>query len=229
MVEKIVRYKKYGKKFEILVDKDNFMKFKQGKIKERERILDDVLIGWEVYRDVKKGERPSEEELRQVFGSKSIEDILLEILEKGEYQLDPDQIKKMKDQKLKEIIYILSREGIDARTNLPIPPQRIENALEEIDFNVDIYKPAEAQIDELIKKLRTVLPIKIEKIKVEIVIPAIYASRIYGYIKQHKILQEQWLEDGSLRVRLEIAAGLETEFINELNKYTKGDYRYIKL
>ena len=50
--------------------------------------------------------------------------------------------------------------GIDPKTNLPHPLQRIENALEEANVKIDEHKSEEKQVEEIVRKLQPILPIK---------------------------------------------------------------------
>ena len=58
---------------------------------------------------------------------------------------------------------IIHRNGVDPKTKLPHPIQRLENAFEEAKIKIDERRSAEDQVKEILDKLRPVLPISFEK------------------------------------------------------------------
>ena len=98
------------------------------------------------------------------------------------------------------------------------------NAFEEAKVKIDEYKPAEEQVNDVLKKLRVVLPIKFEIKEISVRIPAEYAVKSYGTVKGFgRMIKEEWLNDGSWSVVVEIPGGLETDFYEKLNKITHGN------
>ena len=129
----------------------------------------------------------------------------------------------MVEDKRKQIIDYISRQAVDPKTNLPHPPMRIENAMEQIRYPIDPYKPVEEQAREIIKLLRPILPLKIEQISVGTHIPAQHAQRAYGSIKTYGVIKrEEWRSDGSWYGVLEMPAGSYASFLNKLGDVTKG-------
>ena len=107
---------------------------------------------------------------------------------------------------------------------MPHPPQRIGAALEEARINIDEYKRAEDQVQEILGKLRQVLPIRFEIKKIQVVIPAKFAAKSYALLKNFgTVLKDEWQNDGSLLSVLEMPAGLQQDFLDELNKLTHGN------
>ncbi|MCJ7561373.1 ribosome assembly factor SBDS, partial [Candidatus Bathyarchaeota archaeon] len=138
-------------------------------------------------------------------------------------QLTTEQRRKMIEDKRKQIIDFISRQAVDPKTNLPHPPLRIENAMEQIRYSIDPYKPVEEQARDIVKLLRPILPLKIEQISVGVQIPAEYSARAYGAIKTFgAIKREEWRADGSWYGILEMPAGSYASFLNKLGEVTKG-------
>ena len=81
---------------------------------------------------------------------------------------------------------------------------------------------AQEQVDTVVKKINMILPIKFATAKMEVVIPAEYANRSFGLLKQYGLKSEEWMSDGSLKATLEFPAGLQGEFFEKLNNFTKG-------
>ncbi|MBW2965060.1 ribosome assembly factor SBDS, partial [Candidatus Woesearchaeota archaeon] len=100
---------------------------------------------------------------------------------------------------------------------------RIENAVEQVNVKIDEFKTAEEQVNDVVKAIRTILPISIEQITMQIDIPPQHAHQAYGVLKRiGEIKQETWGSDGSLVVKLRIPAGLQEEVIGKMNSMTHG-------
>ena len=215
----IARLKKGGENFEVLVDCDKAIEFKSGNAE-----LEDALASDKVYKDAKKGERAPEKEMYKLFDTEDNKEIIALILKKGEIQLTVEHKNRLREEKRKKIINLIHRNAVDSKTGLPHPPNRIEKAITEARVNVDEFKSAEAQIENVLEKIRGILPIKFVVKEVEIMIPAKFSSSSYGVVKQFgKILNEKWGNDGSLILVVEIPGGLQDEFFDKLNNLTHGE------
>ncbi|MCD6503407.1 MAG: ribosome assembly factor SBDS [Euryarchaeota archaeon] len=223
----IARLKYSGERFEILVDPEGARRIKE-KLHRGEKVsyeeVAEILAAEEVFRDSKKGERVPENELVKIFRTDNIYEIALKIIDSGEVQLTSEQRKKMIEEKKKQIITIISRKAVDPRTGTPIPPQRIEAAMEEVRVNIDPFKPAEMQVKEVLNEIRKIIPIRLEVAKVEIRIPPEYVGKAYSIVQRYAtIIKENWLSDGSWEFTAEVPAGLVTEFFEKLAQLTKGN------
>ncbi|MEM2963055.1 MAG: ribosome assembly factor SBDS [Candidatus Anstonellales archaeon] len=207
-----------GKRFEILVDKQNGYDYKIGKKKD----LQNVLVAEEVFADFRKGERHRDSELLKAFNTTDVYQIAQIILQKGEIQLTTEQKKKLMEEKRRGIIAIILREAIDPRTKAPHTYSRIEQAMEEAGIRIDPFKPPEAQLEEVIKKLTPIIPLKFERVSIAVKVPADYAHKVYGTLKDYGIKKEEWTKLGELIVVVEIPAGMQGEFYERLNKQTAG-------
>jgi len=214
----VAKYDFAGERFEIFVDPDAAYLYKTGQKKD----LLNILVVEEVFKNARKGERHTEQTLKKAFQTTDIMKIAEIILNKGEVPLTTEQKKALLEEKTKKIVAILARECIDPRTGAPHPPQRIEKALEEAKVHIDAFKDANAQIDDVLKALRLILPLKFEKVKIAVRIPAEHAPKVYGMLKEFNVKQEEWQGNGSLIAVLEMPAGLQSDFYNRLNKLTGG-------
>jgi len=208
----------HGERFEIIVDPTLALDFRLGKKKD----FNNILVVEEIFKDSKKGDRHKSEALKKAFGTDDIFEIAQKIVKDGELPITTEQKHKMVEEKRKKIIAILARECIDPRTGAPHPPQRIERALEDVRMKIDPFKPAEAQLEEILSPLRVVLPIKFEKARFAVKVPADLAQKCYGVLKEYNIQKEEWAGDGSLIVVMEMPAGLQAEFIDRINRLTSG-------
>jgi ribosome maturation protein SDO1 len=162
--------------------------------------------------------------MRQHFGTSNVADVAREILRRGEIQLTAAQRRQMLEAKKKKIVNLIARRAINPQTNTPHPPHRIEQALEEAKFNVDLTKSAEEQVPKAVKAIKHLLPIRIEEKKVAAKIPAQFTGKAYGVLKgMGEIKKEEWQKDGSLIVLVTLPAGVVEEFHRELSALTKGE------
>lgn len=216
----VARITKENEHFEILVKPQKALDYRAGKIAG----ITEVLVAETIYSDANKGTRVSEESLRKAFGTTDPLKVAEIILKTGTLQLTTEQRRKMVEEKRKQIIDFISRESVDPKTNLPHPPMRIENAMEQIHYPIDPFKPVEEQAKEIVKLLRTILPLKMEQISVGVTIPAQYSVKAYGSIKGFgTIKREEWRADGSWYGVLEMPAGLYASLIEKLGEITKGN------
>ncbi|MFB3888579.1 MAG: ribosome assembly factor SBDS [Candidatus Bathyarchaeia archaeon] len=215
----IARLTKENEHFEILVKPQKALDYRNGKISG----VTEVLVAETIYSDANKGTRAAEENLRKAFGTTDALKIADAILKKGTLQLTTEQRRKMVEDKRRQVIDFISRQAVDPKTNLPHPPMRIENAMEQIRYPIDPYKPVEEQARDIIKLLRPILPLKVEQLSIAVTIPAAYAVRAYGAVKTFgAIKREEWRTDGSWYGVLDMPAGSYASFLNKLGEVTKG-------
>ena len=214
----IVKYHREGSDFEILVNSDLAYEYITGKRSDPLVVLEVE----EVFKDAKKGDRIGEDKIRKAFGTTDIAKISDIMLKNGEVPITTEQRNKLLEEKRKQIVEIIARNSIDPRTNAPNPPLRIENAMREGRVTIDPFKNATEQIDEVVKKIHMIMPIKFTNVKIEVTIPAEYANRSFGVLKRYGMKSDQWLGDGSLSATLEFPAGMQTEFFDRINSATQG-------
>lgn len=187
--------------------------------------MDEILAYPAIYKDVRSTEVVAKENLQKVFGTTDIFKIAEKIIKEGEIQLTTEQRRQMVDQKKRQIADIISRKAINPQTNAPHPPQRILNAIEQAGISIDPFVDAELQVDKVLKEIKILLPIKFQKILIQVKIPAQFSSKVYSTLKgSGSIQQEQWLSDGSLQVNLEILAGIQEELTKKISSLTHGQY-----
>jgi ribosome maturation protein SDO1 len=216
----IARLMKDNEHFEVLVKPQKALDYRNGKISS----ITEVLAAETIFSDANKGTRVAEEKLHKAFGTTDNLKIADEILKRGTLQLTTEQRRKMVEDKRRQVIDFISRQAVDPKTNLPHPPTRIENAMEQIRYAIDPYKPIEEQARDIIKLLRPILPLKVEQVSVSVRIPVEYAARAYGAMKTAgTIKHEEWRSDGSWSGIIEMPAGSYASFLNKLGDVTKGN------
>ena len=215
----VAKYSVNGEEFEIFVDSDMAYEYITGKRKDALSVLESE----EVFKNASKGERQTHEKITKVFNTSDISKIAEVILKKGEVPITTEQRHKLVEEKRKQIINIIAVNSIDPRTNAPHTVVRIENAMEQAHIVVDPFKNANEQVSDVIKKINVILPLKFATAHVEVEIPASYANRCYGTLKQYGLKGEEWQNDGSLKATLNFPAGLKQEFFDKINGLTKGE------
>jgi ribosome maturation protein SDO1 len=215
----VARLTKDNEHFEILVKPQKALDYHNGKISG----ITEVLVAETIFSDANKGTKVSEETMRKAFGTIDPLKIADVIIKKGTLQLTTDQRRKMVEDKRKQVIDFISHQAVDPKTNLPHPPARIENAMEQIHYPIDPYKSVEEQAKDIVKLLRPILPLKVEQVTVAVKVPAQHASRAYGAIKSFgTIKREEWRSDGSWYGEIEMPAGSYASVLNKLGDVTKG-------
>ena len=216
----IARLKMHGQDFEILVDCSSALALREGKDVD----MHDILAAMQIFSDAKKGLTASENAMKQIFVTSDVDEVAKQIIQKGEIQLTQEYREKIRQEKRKHIIAIIHRNGVDPKTHLPHPPQRIENAFIEAKFHVDEFKPVQEQVQEALKKLRPILPIKFEIKELAIKIPPDFAPKCYSTVKSFAtILREEWQTNGYWVAVVELPGGMESDFYDKLNKICHGN------
>jgi ribosome maturation protein SDO1 len=216
----IARLESRGSKFEILVDPDLALEFKKGKDID----ISKILVAEDIFKDSKKGDRASDEHVKDVLGVDNVLDAAKVIIRKGELQLTTQQRKKIQEDRKKQVIAIITRNAINPQTRAPHPPARIERAMEEAKFHVDLFKSAEEQVPDVLKVLRPIIPLRFEEKEVAIKVPAHYAGKAAGAVTAFgKVKKEEWQKDGSWICVISLPGGIVEEFFDKLNQITHGD------
>ena len=215
----IAHIKVQGKAFEIFVDPDAGLAYRLGQKKD----LNNVLVVEEIFTDAKASERAKAAELQKAFQTTDAFLIAEKILKEGELALTTEQKRHMMEEKRKQIAQLIAREATDPRTGAPHPLARIVASMDKVRLDIDPWQDAAAQMDKIISALRIELPIKMEKKRIAINVPAIHAHRAYGLLKSQHVEREEWGADGSLMGVVNVPAGMVGEFLDKLNKATSGD------
>ncbi len=216
----LVRYHHGSEKFEIMVDPDKGLAYKRGELGD----VANVLLIDTIFTDANKGEKASAEKLEHAFETSDPMEVAKILFERGVFQLTAQQRREMMDQKLRQVIYIISRTYVDPKTKLPHPPVRIENALDDAKIQIDPFKDADEQVKDVVKALRSILPMSSENVQIALKIPAEYTGKSYGIVKDFgEIKREEWQSDGSWITVVEMPAALQVEMMEALGKATQGN------
>ena len=214
----IARWKKGSDVFEIVIEPEKAIIARKDPAKTSE-----ALVYPKIFSDAKKGMLASEQRMQALFKTSDPIEVAKHIIQEGNVQLTSEYRQKIIEQKKRQVIEMIHKNGIDPKTGMPHPLTRIEAAMQEAKVKIDEFKSAEAQMQPIIRQLAPIIPIKIAVKEIEITIPAEFASKTYSTIKMlSKILKESWNNDGSWTGKIEIPGGIEQEFYDKLNKIAHG-------
>ncbi|CAI8371613.1 MAG: Uncharacterised protein [Euryarchaeota archaeon UBA443] len=210
----LARLEKGGKRYEALVDPDLVEQWREDSSNIE---LDDFMAMDEIFHDARAGNRPTEDALMNTFETLDVEKILNIILEKGSIQLTTTQRKSRVENIRQQIIHHIHSEAIDPKTKSPHPRTRIELALEESKYSVDPFKRLEEQVNDAIAKLKPLIPLSFESVRLAFRIP----GSAYGSVSQLlRTFQQKegWLENGDWACVIEIPAGRKGDIIGQVLK-----------
>lgn len=208
------RLKVKGKHYEIMVDLDEALKIRKGAGN-----IQSALQSPSVYHDVKKATAAPQKDLLEAFATSDIYQIATKIIISGEVQKTQEYRDEEREKKVKQILNLILKNATDQHGR-PYTEERLRTAMKEIHHNLD-NRPPEQQMQEVLEKLKTIIPIKIEVKRVQLQIPAQYTGHVYGIINEYKE-EEEWLANGNLRVVLKIPAGIILDFYDKINAITHG-------
>jgi len=239
------RIEKEGRRFEMLFDPDQAWeakklirdeiskRLKDGSEKSRLTIeevlnnpkitIDLIVESFIVFEDLRRGKKATDGDMEVVFDSTDGRIIACHILLDGDIQWTKSQREEEREKKLKQIITIISKNAINPQNKKPHPYQRIEKAIEEAKVKIDLMRSAEEQVDDVVKEIRAIIPIRLEQVDMAIKIPTAFTAKGYNVVAQMaQIKQEEWQKDGSWVSVVSLPAGLQMELIDKLNKLTHG-------
>ena len=113
MTNTLARIKRNGKHFEIIVDLDKALKFKE------DNSVSDFLETDKVFSDSKKGLTVSDSDLREAFGTEDIHEISQKIVKNGEVLVTQEHRDEEKEKKFKQVIDYLAHIAFDPQTGNP--------------------------------------------------------------------------------------------------------------
>ncbi len=210
----VAKLESHGHRFEILVDPEATDRIRDGNID-----LDKDLAIEQVFKDAHRGERAGDETIKEVFGTTEITQVATEIVKKGEIHLTTDQKREMLERKRKQIVEIIAREAINPQMNAPHPPARILSAMSEAKVHVDPFKSANEQLPAVLKAIKPLIPIRMERVKIAVKLVGDAYGRLYGELaKGGYITKEEWDHSGAWIGLLEVPAGMKGDLLDLLSR-----------
>ncbi|MFL2969766.1 MAG: ribosome assembly factor SBDS [Candidatus Poseidoniaceae archaeon] len=208
----LARMEKGGKRYEVLLNPDLVDAFKS----DPESVdLNAFMAMDEVFHDARGGERPTAEAIENTFGTQDIRTIARTILTKGSIQLTTAQRKAMVERMRQQIVHQIHVQAVDPKTKSPHPKTRIELALDESRYSVDPFKRLEDQVKEAIDKLKPMIPLSFESVKLAFKVPGSAYGSVSRILRPYQ-QKEQWLENGSWAAVIECPAGMKPDLIDQI-------------
>jgi len=125
----LVRMKKGKKRYEIACYKNKVLEWRSG----AEKDLDNVLQIPNVFLSVSKGQAAPSQDLHKSFGAdKSVDDIILEILKKGDLQVGEKERQAQLERVHTEVIDIVAGKLVDPKSKRVYTSGMIEKALDQL-------------------------------------------------------------------------------------------------
>lgn len=219
-----IRYKLGNEQFEVLVDFDKLKEFKK---KPDEISVYDILADSRIYKDQKKGELASENVLEKIFSGKDEEQILKEILLKGECQIPTAYLNSLREEKREQIINYISSNSVNPATRTKYTFSMIESEFKKINFNVNPETDIVKQAEEVLKLMKKSIPISIDKTTLEISVPPQYCGNFYGPFRKYgKVTKEFYDNEGNLRLHIEVTSGILDDVINFIKMKSNNEASY---
>ncbi|MCW1301696.1 MAG: ribosome assembly factor SBDS [Candidatus Parvarchaeota archaeon] len=212
----IARLQIKDKRFEIWVDCNKAMDIKNG----RSNDIEGALLVDRIFKDAKKGEVAGN--LKDYLKTDDVYQAALKIIKEGDVQVSAAYREKEMNALKNRIIDGVSSMVIDTTNNLPIPRKRIELALEKVHYNFDIKKPERAQMEELIDKLKTVLPLKVGEFSYIAEAEPQYTNAVLGAVKRFGKMKSSDLGGERIRVEFSVSPKDRDALISKLNELTHG-------
>ena len=210
----LARLEKGGKRYEALVDPDLVEQWKEDPSSIE---LDEFMAMDEIFHDARAGERPTEDALMKTFQSLDVATILNIILDKGSIQLTTAQRKARVENIRQQIIHHSHSQAIDPKSKSPHPRTRIELALDESKYSVDPFKRLEDQVKDAISKLKPLIPLSFESVRLAFRIPGSAYGSVSQLLRPYQ-KKEQWLENGDWACVAEFPAGMKGDMIGQVLK-----------
>jgi ribosome maturation protein SDO1 len=215
----VARLESHGDRFEVLVDPDLAVQIRHGEKVE----IEDAVAAIFIFENASRGEKSPDEALEKAFQTTDFKTIAERIILKGEIHLTSEQRRALIEEKRQQVVNFIARHAINPQTGLPHPPKRIEMAMEEARVTIDPFHPLNAVVEETMKALRPLIPIRFEEVRVAIRIPSDHAARAYGEIdRAAQIEKQEWQKDGSWICVVKIPGGMQADLEGLVNKVSRG-------
>jgi len=223
-----LKYKRNGESFEILVDFEKYKEFK----KNPEKInIYDVLADDKIFKDQKKGEIASENLLKEIFNNKTIDEILTEILLKGDCQIPTAYLNKLRKEKKEQVINYIVENATNPQNKSKYTSSMISSEIDKLKFNFDPNINFISQAEDILKLLKKIMPISMDKIIVNIKIPGEFCGNFYGNFRKFGTIKKEYYDNsGNLVMHFEIMESLFDTITTNIknNSNNQGEYYIMK-
>jgi ribosome maturation protein SDO1 len=152
----VVRLKKGKRHFELAAYRNKVINWRN----KQENDLSEVLQIDQIFADVAKGIKATKEDLKTAFGKMGHDDIVMEILNKGDFQLGELEREEQFESLKLEIANLIVKMCVNSETGGQFPVSIIQKAMVEANCKLNPNKAAKPQALAFVNELKVVLPIK---------------------------------------------------------------------
>ena len=209
----IIKYKKGGKRFEIACYKNKAINWRNGVEKD----LSEVVQILDVYTNVQSGKLVDKELLEEVFPKMTKQEVIVEILDKGEMQMGEKERESLLENLSKEILTIVQSKMVHPKSKRPYSLDAMKAAMKSINFNVKLNQPAKKQANDCMKKLQQKYLVKKADMLVQLKIPKHNAAKIIEALDEQEIniKSQKAAEEGICYIQSELDPS-KYRLVNEL-------------
>ncbi|KAL0232810.1 hypothetical protein GEMRC1_011557 [Eukaryota sp. GEM-RC1] len=176
------------------------------------------------YRKGQLGDRPSDAELIEAFGTADQFKVIEKIASEGEVQLTAAERRELVEAKRRAMIAYIHRNFIDPKSRLPIPVTRIENAFDQIHLRIDPFQPAERQVQEqVMKHIVSLIPMKKSEIEGTVFLPHSVLGKCLSIIHQYSTVNKENYSSEGCELQVTLAPGDFDQFNRALSDASKGE------
>lgn len=163
----IVRLSKKGKKFEIACYPNKVLSWRN----KSESDINEVLQIDTVFVNVTQGMLANKKDMEKCFNTTDQRMICQQILSDGELQISEQERESIHEIMFRDVAAIVVDKSVNPENNRPYTLSMIQNAMKQIHFSVNTTKGAKAQALDVLRKLKSVMPIARAKMRVRIGCP----------------------------------------------------------
>jgi ribosome maturation protein SDO1 len=196
----VVKYKKGKLRLEIVCNKDYIKEYKSVESKDNKlKILNKLIVTDSVFSNYSKATLACSSEIKSICNTDNLKEVYIFILDNGEIPISSAERKKITEQKRLEIINLIHTNYLSPIGKKPHPVSRIDAALKSIKgFVVDLHKPIENQVRDIMKKLSNVLPLIKNTITTTVTLTHAQLGTGINILKQYStILSENYHAGGA--------------------------------
>ena len=214
----VVRLKKGGKKFELACYRNKIMNWRS----KQETDIAEVLQIDRIFTSVSKGDVAKKADLL-VFGDLSEDQIIQEILNKGELQVSDLEREDHLENLKKDVANIIVRMCVNSKDGNQFPVSIILKAMAEAGCKLIPTQSAKKQALEFIRELQAVLPIERAKMRLRVSF-----ERVDQWDRLQASLQEGHAEDFAVERVTErfVEITIQPALYREVNTIVKQDKEF---
>lgn len=145
------------KGLEILCKPGTIIPYRMGKLSMSDVIITDDAI----YKNVKKGDCASEQDIIKVFGEKiELKDAFEVMLQKGDFQMTTKERQYLIQRRRLKLLDHFHQNYVNPENNSPHPISRLDNVFNEIKAKINFEMQFDKNCEEIRKILIGFLPLK---------------------------------------------------------------------